>query len=44
MDAAFTRTKTSVGPSAGTGAVSMDSPRAGRILRNAFIVVVTVAI
>src|SRR5258708_21417309 len=39
MDAAFTRTSTSVAPIEGTGAVSYASPRAGCILRSAFIVV-----
>src|SRR2546430_17713469 len=40
IDAAFTRTSTSVGPIAGTCAGSIESPRAACIFRNAFIVVV----
>src|SRR5215472_4372866 len=39
IDAAFTRTSTSVGPTAGTATVSICNPRAGCIFRNAFIVV-----
>ena len=37
MDAAVTRTRTSVGPIEGTGADSNDSPAPARILRKAFI-------
>src|SRR5215467_803938 len=39
MDAAFTRTSTSVGPIAGTCAASIESPRAACIFRNAFMLV-----
>src|ERR1700756_1569247 len=39
MEAVLTRTNTSVGPMAGTLAVSNDNPRAGCILRKAFIIV-----
>src|SRR5438270_14070582 len=38
IDAAFTRTSTSVGPIAGTATVSICKPRAGCIFRNAFMV------
>jgi hypothetical protein len=44
IDAVRTRTSTSVGPIAGTLAVSKESPRAGCILRNAFMVVVIVEV
>src|ERR1700730_10102460 len=37
MDAAVTRTRTSVGPTEGTGADSSDNPAPARILRKAFI-------
>src|SRR3984893_1781739 len=37
MDAAVTRTRTSVGPIEGTGAHSSDNPAPARILRKAFI-------
>src|SRR5690348_9655414 len=40
MEAAFTRTSTSVGPIPGTATESICKPRAGCIFRNAFIVVV----
>jgi hypothetical protein len=37
IEAARTRTSTSVGPNAGVVAISSESPRAARIFRNAFI-------
>jgi hypothetical protein len=37
IEAARTRTSTSVGPNAGVVAVSSESPRAACIFRNAFI-------
>src|SRR5262245_26231135 len=39
MEAARTRTRTSVGPIAGMGMDASSAPRAGRVLRRAFIVV-----
>src|SRR5215469_16499837 len=41
MEVAFTRTRTSVGPTAGTGTFSICRPFPGCVFRNAFIIVAT---